>query len=93
MKMTLAAAAALVMTGCSSVSAVTPIGPNSYMVGSNAHGGFSSDAEVKALAINRANEYCAGQGKVAQITASTSSGVQMWTPQNSEVQFTCAAKQ
>lgn len=92
MKMTLVAAAALVTAGCSSVSAVTSTGPNSYMVGSNAHGGFSSDTEVKALAINRANEFCAGQGKVAQVTGSSSSGVQMWTPQNSEVQFACVAK-
>jgi hypothetical protein len=82
----------LCMAGCSSVSPVTPTGPNSYMVGSNAHGGFSSDAEVKALAINRANQFCAEQGKVAQVTSSQSSGIQMWTPQNAEVNFSCVSK-
>lgn len=92
MKATLIIAAAVVLTGCTSISPVTPTGPNSYMVGSNAHGGLTSDTEVKALAINRANEFCAAQGKTAQVTGSTSSGVQMWTPQNSEVQFTCVPK-
>lgn len=86
-------AVALACTGCASVSEVVPTGPNAYMVGSNAHGGFKSDAEVKALAINRANDFCAAQGKSTQVTNSTSSGTQMWTPQNAEVQFSCIAKQ
>lgn len=89
----LAAAVALACAGCASVSEVVPTGPNAYMVGSNAHGGFKSDAEVKALAINRANDFCTSQGKIAQVTNSTSSGTQMWTPQNAEVQFSCVAKQ
>lgn len=84
---TIAVLAAL--AGCSSVSEVTKTGPDSWMVGSVARGGFTSDAEVKALAVRRAQEFCAGQGKVAEVTSSTSSGVQMWTPQNSEVQFRC----
>ena len=91
-KILLVAAAAALLAACSTVTDVVPTGKDTYMVGSNARGGFTSDAEVKALAIKRANEYCAAQGKRAQITSSTSSGVQMWTPQNSEVQFTCVDK-
>ena len=79
------------MVGCSTVSEVVPTGKDTYMVGSQARGGLTGDAEVKALAIKRANEFCAAQGKRAQITGSISSGVQMWTPQNSEVQFACIA--
>lgn len=46
--------AAVALTACSSVTPITTTGPNTYMVSSNAHGGFTSDTEV--------------QGKVAQIT-------------------------
>jgi len=77
------------LAGCSTVSEVVPTGKDTYMVGSQARGGFTGDAEVKALAIKRANEFCAAQGKRAQVTNSSSSGTQGWTPQNSEVQFTC----
>ncbi len=86
-----AALAALVVAACSSVTEVIRTGPNSYMVGANAHGGFRSDTEVKALAIKRANEYCAQQGKFAQVTLTNSTGTQMWTPQNAEVSFTCVS--
>jgi len=89
MKLLLTAIALAALTGCSSVSEVVPTGKDTFMVGSSAHGGFTGDVEVKALAVRRANEFCAGRGQIAQITNSTSSGVQGWTPQNSEVQFSC----
>ena len=91
-KILLVAAAAALLAACSTVTDVVPTGKDTYMVGSNARGGFTSDAEVKALAIKRANEYCAAQGKRAQVTNSSSSGTQGWTPQNSEVQFSCVAQ-
>lgn len=91
MKLILTLAAVAAVAGCSTVSEVVPTGQDTYIVGSNARGGFTSDAEVKALAIKRANEFCMAQGKRAQITSTQSSGVQMWTPQNSEVQFACVA--
>jgi len=81
--------ACALIAGCSTVSDVVPIGRDTYMVGSTARGGLTGDAEVKALAVRRANEYCAEQGKRAQVLSSSSRGVQMWTPQNAEVQFKC----
>jgi hypothetical protein len=89
LKLLVVLTAALTCVGCSTVSEVVPTGKDTYMVGSNARGGFTSDADVKALAIKRANEFCAGLGKRAQIIASQSSGTQMWTPQNAEVNFAC----
>ncbi len=82
----------LALAGCTTVSDVVPTGKDTYMVGSTARGGFTGDAEVKAQAIKRASEFCAAQGKIAQVTGSSSSGTQMWTPQNAEVQFACIAK-
>lgn len=81
-----------ILTGCSTVSEVVPTGKDSYMVGSTARGGFTGDAEVKSLAVKRANEFCAAKGLRAQVTGSQSSGTQGWTPQNAEVQFTCVAQ-
>lgn len=77
------------MVGCSTVSEVVPTGKDTYMVGANARGGFTGDAEVKALAIKRANDFCAAHGKRTQVTSSQSTGVQLWTPQNAEVNFAC----
>lgn len=91
MKTALLICAAL-LAACSTVSEVVPTGKDTYMVGSQARGGFTGDAEVKALAVKRANEFCAAKGQRAQVTNSTSSGTQGWTPQNSEVQFACVAQ-
>jgi hypothetical protein len=88
-------AAAIVVTmlaGCQSVSPVMPIGKDSYMVGANVHGGLTSDAEVTALSLSRANEWCASQGKQMQMINSTNSGTQGWTPQQSQVMFKCVDK-
>jgi hypothetical protein len=82
----------LLLTGCASVSEVMPAGQDTYMVGANVHGGFSSDAEVTGMSLKRANEFCVGQEKQMQLVSSSNSGTQGWTPQNSQVVFKCVAK-
>lgn len=82
-------AAALCLAGCATMSDVTPIGQDKYFVGLSVRGGFSSDAEVKQRALERANSFCAGKGKRMALLSSTSTGVQGWTPQNADVTFTC----
>ena len=61
------------------------------MVGSSAHGGFSSNTEVAELAIKQANTYCEGLGKKMLLTHMDTGGVQGWSPQHSEIQFQCLA--
>jgi hypothetical protein len=80
---------AIVCAGCSTVSDVVPIGKDTYMVGSEARGGFTSNTEVAELALKRANAYCAGLGKKMLLTNINTSGVQGWTPQNSQIEFQC----
>lgn len=53
----------LVLSGCASVTEVTPMGNNTYMVGSKVAGGHKSHTEVKSLALQRANEFCQESGK------------------------------
>jgi hypothetical protein len=83
---------ALALVACQSVSEVIPTGQNTYMVGANSQGGFTSDAEVAALGIKRANEFCANQGKSMEMISTSSSGTQGWTPQNSQTLFRCVSK-
>lgn len=60
------------------------------MVGSEARGGMTTNTGVKGLAIKRANEFCAAQGKVISLdAASAATGIQGWTPRTSEVTFFC----
>lgn len=80
----------IVLAACTTVSPVTPLGNNTYLVGTSVRGGFTSDTEVKTVALQRAMQFCQGQGKTMVVTGSQSSGVQGWTPQNAEVTFTCA---
>jgi len=86
---TLFIATCLAVTGCATMSDVVPIGEGRYMVGTSVRGGFTSDAEVKASALKRANAYCAERGKQMVLIDATSSGVQGWTPQNAQVNFRC----
>ena len=79
----------LLIAGCQSISEVMPVGKDSYMVGANVHGGLVSDAEVTALSVRRANEWCSAQGKRMELISSSNSGTQGWTPQQSQIMFKC----
>lgn len=79
----------LVLAACQSVSQVTPAGSGNYMVGASVRGGFASWAEVKALTLNRATEYCDNQGKDMVAIDSATHGARGWTPQDAELTFRC----
>lgn len=80
------------LAACQSVSSVTPAGNDTYMVGSEVRGGFSSWAEVRALTLNRATEYCASLGKGMEQIDSKTRGARGWTPQEAELTFRCTDK-
>lgn len=77
------------LAGCSSVSDVTPVGKDTYMVGSQVRGGLTSWAEVKSLALQRAASYCGGLGKHMAIVDTETHGARGWTPQEAEITFRC----
>lgn len=82
-------AAAAVLSGCQSVSNVVPAGNGTFLVGSEVRGGLTSWAEVRALTLNRATEYCADQGKDMEQVDSKTRGARGWTPQEAELTFRC----
>lgn len=84
------------MAGCSSVGEVMPVGPDTYTVGSEKGGQFwtmgPSWSDVKALGLNRANEYCAKQNKTMSVVNWDTHGARGWTPLNAELTFKCEDK-
>ena len=82
----------LLLGGCSTPSDVVANGKDSYLVRPGASSGVSSDADIKAYGIKRANEYCDLKGQHAIVTVGVSSS---WLPmeaQHAEVRFTCIDK-
>lgn len=84
-------AVAALSSSCVSMTEPVQVGKDTYMIGLNARGGFSSDAELLAQTIKAATTFCASQERDIEVQSSNVSGVQMWTPQNSQVVFTCVA--
>jgi hypothetical protein len=82
---------ALVATvcGCATVSDVTSLGAEKYLVGSHVRGGLTSWAEVKAMAVQRATQFCSSREMDVEVLNIQTSGAQGWTPQNADVTFKC----
>jgi hypothetical protein len=80
---------AAVLVACVSTTEPVSMGENRYMITLNARGGLQSDGELLSHTIEKANEFCRQQGRRAEIVTTQTSGVQMWTPQNNQVVFSC----
>ncbi len=90
MKISLAViASTLFLAGCVNVTSPVLAGKDTYMISLGARGGFSSDAELLAQTIQAAGAFCTKQGRTVEVVSSSSSGVQMWTPQSNQVMFKC----
>jgi hypothetical protein len=80
------------LAGCQSVSEVTQIGKDTYQVDATTRGGFQSHGETTALAVAKAREFCAAQGKELQAAPAKTSGARGWTPVESDLTFQCLDK-
>ena len=81
--------AVIVASGCQSVSTPMRIGVDSYEVSSEMAGMFPSWAEVKNLALQRANEHCDQLGKTMTLEKEDFSGARGWTPIEAHIKFKC----
>ncbi len=77
------------LAGCVTLTEPVAVGENKYVITLNARGGFHSDGELLTQSIAKANSFCEAQGRHAEVTNTQVSGVQMWTPQNNQVFFSC----
>lgn len=86
------AASIVLLAGCQSVSDVTEIAKDTYIVDATTRGGFQSHGETTALAIAKAREFCSGKGLMMQAAPAKTSGARGWTPVESSVTFQCLDK-
>ena len=78
----------LMLAACRTVGPVTSYGIGTYVVGTETHG-FESWAEVQALSINSANDYCAKQGKLMTPVKMDTHGARGWGPIEAVLTFKC----
>jgi hypothetical protein len=60
--------AAAAMAGCASHTGVVPTGQDSYMIAKQAATGFPGLGNLKAEALQEANQYCRGEGRELLVT-------------------------
>lgn len=87
--LTTAAVIVLIASGCASVTEPMRIGVDTYEVNSQMAGNYPSWAEVKNLALNKANEHCDKQGKVMTLEKEDYSGARGWTPIEAHIKYKC----
>jgi hypothetical protein len=85
------AVAVLALGGCVTMTEPVQVGPDTYMIGLGARGGLSSDAELLSQSIKAASTFCASKNRHIEVQNTSTSGVQMWTPQSNQVMFKCVA--
>jgi uncharacterized Zn-binding protein involved in type VI secretion len=84
-----ALALALALAGCHHTPTVIQTGPDTYLAGASSRSGFKNDMAVTGVAMNRANDFCQKQGKVADMIDNSSKGHQMLTTQSAQIRFRC----
>ena len=62
---------AAALAGCASHSGVVPTGQGSYMISKQAATGFPGLGNLKAEALQEANQQCLGEGRELLVTKST----------------------
>ena len=75
--------------GCASTSAVVPYGKDSYIVSVDDVWGGYSPGKLQIKAAQKANAYCAKQGKVVRVRNTSGQGVHGWTSTSSNLIFSC----
>lgn len=81
----------LTLAGCVTTSDVTPMDRDTFMVSTDARGGFTSSADLTAKSAQKANAYCATLGKEMAPNSIQNSGVRGFTPQENTFMFRCLA--
>ncbi|MDO9334973.1 MAG: hypothetical protein Q7T61_01100 [Caulobacter sp.] len=81
---------ALLLGACTTATEPVSLGDGRYMIATTTRGGLKSNGELKAGTIQAAQAFCSKDGKKAVIADASARGAQGWTPQNTEVVFTCS---
>ena len=87
--MKLIAISLLLLAGCAGVTDVVPTGPDTFMVANHGTMGWSSAGAQKAMAFQRANDYCKNLGKQFQSISTNESPGGYGKIAAAEVEFRC----
>ena len=79
----------LFLAACVTVGEPIQTGPGTYMIGTGARGGLSSDNDLLAQSIAKAGQFCTAKGETLKVDQTSTSGTQGWTPQSNQVSFHC----
>lgn len=84
-------AASIALTGCVSTGEVTPMGRDTFMVGTDVTlgSGVTSTSSLMSRNLKTANAYCAAQNKVMVPDSVQTQGVRGFTPVESNLTFRC----
>lgn len=82
----------LVLTACSSVGNVLPVGVDTYTVSSSMSRVLPSWPEVKAMSTQRAIEFCGSQNKRMTVVGWETHGMVGWSPLDAELTFKCSSQ-
>lgn len=81
--------AAVSLAGCASTTGVISAGKDQYMIAREDNGPAASLGAIKAKVFKEAGAFCAGQGKVMQITKENDVPRSFGQFPQTSVQFTC----
>ena len=85
----IAGLAVISLAGCVTFSEPVQTAPDTYLITMDARGGLQGSGELLTETIQRANAFCASQGRHAVVQTTETQGVQGWTPQENHVVFRC----
>jgi hypothetical protein len=79
------------LSGCAANSGVVALGNDAYMVSRQAATGFSGSGNLKAEAIQEANQFCSAQSKKVQVKNTTEAKPPyiLGNYPKAEIEFTC----
>jgi hypothetical protein len=77
------------LASCASTGEVMPIGPDTYMVGSQDQGGYHSQLTLTEMSVKQANAYCAGLGRRMELQSSKNEGIMLVTNTANTLVFKC----
>lgn len=81
----------LIVSGCVTTSEATPMGRDTFMVSTDARGGFTSSGDLIAKSAQKARSYCSATGKEMMPDSMENTGVRGFTPQENTFIFRCLA--
>ena len=81
--------ASLLVTSCASMSEITPVGKDTYMMASSSNAPAQSGGELKAKLAQKASMFCADHGKLMMLVGFSAVDMAFGRIASAEITFRC----